>query len=111
MASGHYMKCHEEFIPGLMKVCEGWIRTLLAQRSRGAQGGAAVFLKALLLHRKQLNDLFWLPVGSNLLLQKLLTKKGVPENCQLLAMDYDTTICPVFYVSNALIYGSCMGDE
>jgi len=35
-----------------MKVCEGWIRTLLAQRSRGAQGGAAVFLKALLLHRK-----------------------------------------------------------
>lgn len=37
--------------------------------------------------------------GSNILLQKLLTKKGVPENFQLLAMDYDTTICPVFYKS------------
>lgn len=35
--------------------------------------------------------------GSNLLLQRLLIKKGIPNNFQLIAFDSDTNICPVSY--------------
>ena len=44
--------------------------------------------------------------GSNLLLQRILVKKSLPQDFQLISLDSDAKLCSVFYVS-AIAFSLC----
>jgi len=44
-------------------------------------------------------EMFWLYLAGNVVLQKLLAVKGVPDNCVFVSIDQNGHVCPVTYVS------------
>jgi len=46
-----------------------------------------------------MSDVFTCIIAGNVVLQKLLVIKGVPNNCAFIGIDQSGRVCPVAYVS------------